>query len=96
MQINISSSEQEAGRRAAQIGADAICAAIEARGEASVILATGASQFEVLDALVDMPGIDWSCATIFHLDEYIGIEATHSASFICPLSKIGRASIEDI
>ena len=65
MQINISSSEQEAGRRAAQIGADAICAAIEARGEASVILATGASQFEVLDALVDMPGIDWSCATIF-------------------------------
>ena len=82
MQINISSSEQEAGRRAAQKGADAICAAIEARGEASVILATGASQFEVLDALVDMPGIDWPCATIFHLDEYIGIEATHSASFI--------------
>ena len=36
----------------------------------------------MLDALVDIPGIDWSCTTIFHLDEYIGIEATHSASFI--------------
>jgi len=82
MQINISSSEQEAGRRAAQKGADAIGAAIQARGEASVILATGASQFEVLDALVDIRGIDWPCITIFHLDEYIGIEATHSASFI--------------
>ena len=82
MQINIFSSEQEAGRRAAQKGADAIGAAIQARGEASVILATGASQFEVLDALVDIRGIDWPCITIFHLDEYIGIEATHSASFI--------------
>ena len=43
MQINIYPSEQEAGRRAAQKGADAIDAAIKARGEASVILATGAS-----------------------------------------------------
>ena len=67
MQINIYPSEQEAGRRAAQKGADAIDAAIKARGEASVILATGASQFEVLDALVEMPGIDWSCVTVFHL-----------------------------
>ena len=82
MHIHISSSESEAGKRAAQKGADAIGAAIQARGEASIILATGASQFEVLDALVDIPGIDWSCTTIFHLDEYIGIEATHSASFI--------------
>lgn len=82
MHINISSSESEAGKRAAQKGADAIGAAIQARGEASVILATGSSQFEVLDALVDITEIDWSCTTIFHLDEYIGIEATHSASFI--------------
>ena len=82
MHIHISSSKSEAGKRAAQKGADAIGAAIQARGEASIILATGASQFEVLDALVDIPGIDWSCTTIFHLDEYIGIEATHSASFI--------------
>tara|TARA_B100000900_G_scaffold415895_1_gene447748 strand:- start:2672 stop:3421 length:750 start_codon:yes stop_codon:yes gene_type:complete len=82
MQINISSSEQEAGRRAAQKGAEAISAAINARGEASIILATGASQFAVLSSLVDTPGIDWSCTTIFHLDEYIGIEPTHSASFI--------------
>ena len=82
MHIHISSSKSEAGKRAAQKGADAIGAAIQARGDASIILATGASQFEVLDALVDIPGIDWSCTTIFHLDEYIGIEATHSASFI--------------
>ena len=82
MQINISSSEQEAGKRAAQKGADAISAAIDARGEASIILATGASQFAVLDSLVDISRIDWPRTTIFHLDEYIGIEANHSASFI--------------
>lgn len=82
MQVDISSSGKEAGRRAAQKGSAAIGAAIKARGEAAVILATGVSQFEMLDALVNMPGVDWSCVTIFHLDEYVGIDATHSASFV--------------
>ena len=28
-----------------------------------------------------MPGIDWSRVEVFHLDEYVGLPATHPASF---------------
>ena len=48
-------------------------------GKANIILATGASQFEMLAALLQEPGIDWSKIRIFHLDEYIGqYEVGHS------------------
>lgn len=43
-------------------------------------MATGASQFEILAGLVKK-NIDWSVVTGFHLDEYIGIDETHPASF---------------
>lgn len=82
MRIDISPTSLEAGRRAADKSAAAIQSAIEARGQAAVILATGASQFDLLDALVKKPDIDWSRVTIFHLDEYIGIDASHPASFV--------------
>ena len=82
MQIDISPTSIEAGQRAANQGAEAIRDAIRTRGKAAVILATGASQFDVLDALVQQTDIEWSMVTIFHLDEYVGIDATHSASFV--------------
>ena len=50
------------------------------RGKANIILATGASQFEMLKNLVDAD-IDWSKVTMFHLDEYIDLPETHPASF---------------
>jgi glucosamine-6-phosphate deaminase len=69
------------GAQAAAEGADAIRAAIAAKGECTIIVATGASQFEMLDALVAQPGIDWSKVTAFHLDEYVGLPISHGASF---------------
>jgi glucosamine-6-phosphate deaminase len=45
------------------------------------VAATGASQFEFLDALTSSPGIDWSRVEVFHLDEYVGLPAGHPASF---------------
>jgi len=54
--------------------------AILARGEANLILATGASQFEMLSHLVTLD-VDWSHVSAFHLDEYIGLPASHPASF---------------
>jgi glucosamine-6-phosphate deaminase len=68
-------------RRAAAAAAGKIREAIAARGEARIIVATGASQFEFLAALVAEPGIDWSKVTGFHLDEYLGLSVTHKASF---------------
>jgi glucosamine-6-phosphate deaminase len=54
---------------------------IAERGKARIIAATGASQFEFLDALTKKPAIDWGRVEMFHLDEYIGLEETHPASF---------------
>ncbi len=48
---------------------------------ATAILATGSSQMEFLDALITLGGIDWSKVTLFHLDEYLGIDENHPASF---------------
>ena len=55
--------------------------AIAKHGEANIVVATGASQFEVLQALVQQTGIDWSKVHGFHLDEYVGISTDHGASF---------------
>ncbi len=81
MEISISSTSRESGVMAAKTGAEIIKKAIKERGKANVILATGASQFDMLNSLISLPDIDWSKVTAFHLDEYIGIPITHPASF---------------
>ena len=68
------------GAEAAWFAAEQLQQAISKRGEANLVLATGASQFEMLNYLV-MSNIDWSKITVFHLDEYIGLPITHPASF---------------
>jgi glucosamine-6-phosphate deaminase len=54
---------------------------IDRQGTATVILATGNSQIEFLDTLINFGTVDWSKITFFHLDEYLGIESNHPASF---------------
>jgi glucosamine-6-phosphate deaminase len=66
---------------AAEQAATAIRNAIADHGKARIIAATGASQFEFLEALTNLPGIDWKKVEMFHLDEYIGLPASHPASF---------------
>ncbi len=81
MQIIVSQTKQELGKKAATHGAQIIREAIKARGEANIIVATGASQFEMLEQLVQEPDIAWDKVTGFHLDEYVGMSLTHPASF---------------
>ncbi len=81
LQIKILADKDSLGRAAAEQAATSIRRAIRQRGVARIIAATGASQFEFLDALTAAPNIDWSCVEVFHLDEYIGIPITHPASF---------------
>lgn len=66
---------------AATDAAQAIRAAIAGRGGARIIAATGASQFEFLDALTKMAGIRWDRVEMFHLDEYVGVSDAEPASF---------------
>jgi len=80
MEVIISETKQELGKKAAQQGAELIRKAIGERGEANIIVATGASQFEMFSELVK-EDVDWTKVTAFHLDEYIGIPDTHPASF---------------
>lgn len=68
------------GAEAARQGAALIREALASRGSAAIIVATGASQFEMLAALV-CEELDWSRVTGFHLDEYIGLSQEHPASF---------------
>lgn len=55
--------------------------AIQEEGRAAAILATGNSQIRFLQQLVELGGVDWSLVTLFHMDEYLGIQADHAASF---------------
>ena len=71
----------EMGAAAARMAIGEISTALDRASEASVILATGASQFETLDCLVKSPAVDWSRVTMFHLDEYIGLGESHRAGF---------------
>lgn len=81
IETHVMAGKDELGREAAARGAAAIRAALARDGSASIIVATGASQFEMLGHLVAAEGIDWSKVTAFHLDEYVGLSESHPASF---------------
>ncbi len=81
MNIRICRDAKEMGRRAAADAAERIRLAIHDRGRANIIVATGASQFEMLSALIEVKDIDWPKVVGFHLDEYLGLPMTHPASF---------------
>ena len=66
---------------AARHAAQTLRAAIGARGGARIVAATGASQFDFLEALTAAPDIDWTRVEMFHLDEYVGLPIAHPASF---------------
>ena len=81
MDVEIMPDKPAMGKAAAAAGAELIRQAIAERGAANIIVATGASQFEMLDALVREPGVEWNLVTGFHLDEYVGLPIAHPASF---------------
>lgn len=80
MQIHIADNPLDLGKAAAKRATELIKRAIEAQGRVHIILATGTSQFEMLKNLVQQD-IPWQKVTMFHLDEYIGIDIMHPASF---------------
>ena len=55
-------------RAAARHAAEALRDEIGARGAARIVAATGASQFDFLEALTAAPAIDWTRVEMFHLD----------------------------
>jgi len=78
--INIAKDKVELGARAAAHAAQILRDVIEEKGEARIVLSTGASQFDTLDALT-RENVRWECVEMFHLDEYVDLPITHPASF---------------
>ena len=79
--LEIFSNKVELGKAAAQKVADLFHKILKSKSRVRFISATGASQFEFLKALCNIPSIDWNKAIMFHLDEYVGLSEAHPASF---------------
>ena len=81
MKVRVFGDKRSLSQAAAEQALMAISAAIQQRGLARIIVATGASQLEFLEALTGAKNIDWQKVEMFHLDEYIGLPLNHPASF---------------
>lgn len=81
LSVNIYPCEIELAQGAAQIVRKYLINLLNQQTEARILLATGNSQIQFLDALIGLGGVDWSRLVLFHLDEYLGVEADDKNSF---------------
>lgn len=84
--VEIHADRPALGRAAALAAAACLHDVIAARGEARVIFACAPSQNEFLASLIDVSrtghtAVDWSKVTAFHMDDYVGLAASHPQSF---------------
>ncbi len=69
-------------RAAADRAASVIGEAVERKGVAHAMFATGNSQIEFIGELVGRtPDVPWADVVVFHMDEYVGLGPDHPASF---------------
>jgi len=80
MRIIISKDAKALGANAADFVAAEINKAIAEKGNARIVLSTGASQLTTIEELITRD-VDWSKVEMFHLDEYVDLPETHIASF---------------
>jgi glucosamine-6-phosphate deaminase len=69
------------GRAAARSIAAGLRRLVDSEGRAAAVFASAPSQNEFLTALRETPDVPWERITAFHLDEYVGLDADHPASF---------------
>lgn len=80
MNLYVAQDSKTLGQAAASAIAGKLNDAIAQKGYARLLLSTGQSQFEVLEALVQ-ENVEWRKVMMFHLDEYVNLPETHVASF---------------
>jgi glucosamine-6-phosphate deaminase len=81
LQVDIYPSNAAMGAAAASQAAAILREAVSRNGEARVILASANSQLSFIEALTQKEELPWDKITCFHMDEYVGIDSDHSASF---------------
>lgn len=79
--ISISATKDAMARDASEHAIKKLRDALDRKPQVRLLAATGASQFEFLDLVTASRQIDWPRVELFHLDEYIGMNETHPASF---------------
>jgi glucosamine-6-phosphate deaminase len=80
LRVRVFPSSLELARAAADDAASVLGHAVRVRGAANAMFATGNSQISFLDELMTRE-VDWSRISVFHMDEYVGIDADHPAGF---------------
>lgn len=80
MELRVCEDRYKLGASAAKHVAQVLNDCIAEKGHARIVLSTGASQFDTIEALVK-ENVKWECVEMFHLDEYVGLPITHKASF---------------
>lgn len=81
LKLQVFPDRKSAGEAAARDAAGALKDLSRNGHGIGVIFATGDSQLEMLRALTSIPDLPWEKVTGFHLDEYVGIDDGHFASF---------------
>jgi glucosamine-6-phosphate deaminase len=81
LSVSVADSSDELAAAAAEYFASAVRAELEEHEEIAVILATGNSQLGFIKAARERDDIDWSRLTVLHMDEYLGMDENHPASF---------------
>ena len=81
MPVNVFDTNQALGNAAAIDLGKILKSSIAEKGEAAIVLATGNSQLTFLHGLRQVKGISWDKVSVFHMDEYLGMQASHPASF---------------
>jgi glucosamine-6-phosphate deaminase len=79
--VHVFATERELGEAAAHDAARAIARAVDERGEANVLFASGNSQLAFIAGLTALDDVAWDRVTGLHMDEYVGMDAAHPASF---------------
>jgi glucosamine-6-phosphate deaminase len=81
MKLEVHPTRAAAGEAAARAVAEELSRLSQLRKEIGMIFATGASQLATLEALTSIAGLPWNRVLGFHMDEYVGLEENHRASF---------------
>ena len=81
MQVRIYPDKKSASQAAALAAVADIRAAQKENDWANLVFSTGASQFDFVEDMKNVSGIDWRHVRAFHLDEYVGMDPEHPASF---------------
>lgn len=81
MDVRIYRNVEEMATAAAELAARKLLQCIAEKERVSFMAATGVSQLAFISALTRHSEVDWHKTTMFHLDEYVGLPETHTASF---------------